>query len=69
MEQLRRDLRHAARSLWRAPLFSAVIVLTLALGIGVGTTLFTFVNAVLLRPLPVARPAEPAACGWMRMST
>ena len=58
MEQLRRDLRHAARSLWRAPLFSAVIVLTLALGIGVGTTLFTFVNAVLLRPLPVARPAE-----------
>ena len=58
MEQLRRDLRHAARSLWRAPLFSSVIVLTLGLGIGVGTTLFTFVNAVLLRPLPVERPQE-----------
>ena len=58
MEQLGRDLRHAVRSLRRAPLFGAVIVATLALGIGVGTTLFTFVNAVLLRPLPVARPGE-----------
>src|SRR5688500_20280193 len=58
MEQLRWEVRHAARSLRRAPLFSSVIVLTLALGIGVGATLFTFVDAVLFRPLPVERPKE-----------
>ncbi len=47
-----RDLRLAVRSLTRRPLFAAVVIATLALGIGATTTLFTIVNAVLLRPLP-----------------
>ena len=46
------DLRHSLRSLRRAPGLSAVIVLTAALGIGAGTSLFSVVKAVLLNPLP-----------------
>jgi putative ABC transport system permease protein len=47
-----RDLRLALRSLTRRPLFAAVAIVTLALGIGATTTLFTIVNAALLQPLP-----------------
>src|SRR6187401_864588 len=52
------DLRHALRSLRRAPGFAAVTVVTLALGIGVNTSLFTLVDALFLQPLPVASPRE-----------
>ena len=53
MDDVRRDLRHACSSLERHPGFAAVVVLTLGLGIGANTAMFSVVNAVVLRPLTV----------------
>src|SRR5919107_4908946 len=58
METLRRDLRYAVRALRAAPTFTLVAALTLALGIGVNGAIFSVVNALLFRPLPVERPEE-----------
>lgn len=58
LEQTAQDLRHACRTVARSPGFTIVAVITLALGIGVNTTLFTAYDAVALKPLPVADPAK-----------
>jgi predicted permease len=55
------DLRHAVRLLRKSPGFAAAVVLTLGLGVGAGTTIFSFVSALLLEPLPVADPASVVA--------
>src|SRR5438309_3243021 len=55
------DLRYGFRALVRNRGFTAVAVLSLALGIGANTTIFTLLNAVFLRPLPVRDPASLAA--------
>jgi predicted permease len=54
LEQTVQDLRHACRALLRSPGFMLVAVITLSLGIGVNTTIFSAYNAVALKPLPVA---------------
>src|SRR5207245_7234102 len=60
MSTLLQDLRYGLRMLARNPGFTAVAVLTLALGIGVNTTLFTAFDAVALKPLPVREPNSVA---------
>src|SRR6516162_6837422 len=57
-DRLRQDALYALRQWGRAPGFVLAAVLTLALGIGGTTTMFTLVDAVLLRPLPVHRPDQ-----------
>jgi predicted permease len=61
MSTLLQDLRHAARLLRKSPGLTATVVVTLGLGIGAGTTIFSFVSALLLKPLPVAEPASVVA--------
>src|SRR5262252_7907785 len=58
MRHIGRDLKYAFRGLSRSPVFTIVALASLALGIGANTALFTLVDEVLLRQLPVDRPAE-----------
>src|SRR5204863_2891380 len=58
IQDLIQDLRYALRRLRMAPAFTIATVLTLALGIGTTTSIFTLVHAVLLKSLPVANPSE-----------
>src|SRR6187551_3937025 len=53
-----KDLRFAVRGLIRSPLFSVVAILSLALGIGANTAIFTLIDQILLRKLPVKNPDE-----------
>src|SRR6478672_4319305 len=60
MDHIWQDVRFAARSLARTPAFSAVVLLTLALGIGANTALFSIFSSLILRPLPVRDPGSLA---------
>ena len=63
-EQLLQDLRYAARTILRNPAFTLLAALSLALGIGANTAIYSFMDALLMRSLPVADPASLVVLNW-----
>jgi putative ABC transport system permease protein len=73
LEEIPGDVRHAFRALRRSPVFATTAILTLAIGIGANTAIFSVVSAVILRPLPFPHPEQlvmlsedNAEKGWRR---
>ena len=64
LEQLKQDIRFGLRQLWKSPAFTTVAILTLALGIGANTAIYSFMESILLRSLPVADPESLVVLNW-----
>jgi predicted permease len=64
LEQLAQDIRYALRAMAANPLFTATAALSLALGIGANTAIYSFMNAILMRSLPVAHPEQLTIVNW-----
>ena len=64
LDHLMQDLRFALRGIRKSPLFATVVVLTLALGIGANTAIFTIIDAVMLRAIPVSDPQHLVVFSW-----
>jgi macrolide transport system ATP-binding/permease protein len=64
LEQMAQDIRYAMRAMASNPLFTATAALSLALGIGANTAIYSFMDAILLRSLPVAHPEQLAIVEW-----
>ena len=76
MSGLGQDLKLALRVFWKNPAFAAIVILTLALGSGANTAIFTLLDQVMLRALPVERPerlvvlsAPGAFSGWSEQNS
>jgi putative ABC transport system permease protein len=68
IDEFRDDVRFAVRQLWRAPAFTVVATITLALGIGANSAIFALVDATLLRPLPFPT-ADRLVMAWEQSRT